>query len=82
MDTILNLLITNSIVGITVAVVFSIVPILYVVAFFQGREVTFWPPKIGAKPSTVSIEASKNIQNENNSIVFLGGYSRKVINKS
>lgn len=34
-------------VGITITIVSAI---LFVVAFFQGREVSFWPPKIGPRP--------------------------------
>ncbi|MCI5125269.1 MAG: hypothetical protein D3925_12540 [Candidatus Electrothrix sp. AR5] len=30
-------------------VLFLIVVVLYIIAFVQGREVSFWPPKIGAK---------------------------------
>lgn len=30
--------------------VFICVVIIYVIAFLQGREISFWPPQIGAKP--------------------------------
>lgn len=33
--------------GLLVASIISI----YVIAFFQGREISFWPPKIGARPT-------------------------------
>lgn len=34
----------------TFAIVILAAIIIYLVAFFQGRELSFWPPKIGSKP--------------------------------
>ncbi len=31
---------------------------IYLVAFFQGREISFWPPKIGPKPESLHGKAS------------------------
>lgn len=33
--------------------------IVYLISFFQGREISFWPPKIGKKDSVKKIEAQK-----------------------
>ena len=42
----------SAIVFITVITVLVVtIVIIYAVAFFQGREVSFWPPKIGEKPA-------------------------------
>ncbi len=35
---------------ITIGLIVSVVIIIYVVSFIQGRELSFWPPKIGPKP--------------------------------
>jgi hypothetical protein len=47
----------NPIATISLIVAFSIlvisITIIYLVAFFQGRAISFWPPKIGAKPDKV-----------------------------
>lgn len=40
----------NSVATGALIVVFGIVVFIYLFAFFQGREISFWPPKIGAKP--------------------------------
>jgi len=54
MDEFFKWLSANSIAGMVVVIAFGLLVIaatvMYVVAFFQGREVTFWPPKIGPKP--------------------------------
>jgi len=34
--------------------------LIYVVAFFQGREISFWPPKIGARRDKLKEEPSKS----------------------
>ncbi len=49
MDTVVNLLSSNWYFAGVVVTVLLIVVVIYLVAFFQGREVSFWPPKIGAK---------------------------------
>ena len=42
---------------------FAILVLIYIVAFLQGREISFWPPKIGAKPGKLKSEKStKNIE--------------------
>lgn len=38
-------------VGSFVALLLLTIAVIYVVAFIQGREVSFWPPKIGPGPS-------------------------------
>jgi len=44
---------SNPLAGLITLITFSIivisVVIIYLVAFFQGREISFWPPKIGVK---------------------------------
>ena len=44
---------TTTIIAISLVVV-SVV-LMFVVAFFQGREITFWPPKIGSKSETKDV---------------------------
>lgn len=54
---------TNILIWSFVILVIS-VAIIYLVAFFQGREISFWPPKIGQKPgSKNSILTAKEPQN-------------------
>ncbi len=36
--------------------------LIYVIAFFQGREVTFWPPKIGEKPDKLLQQVSDDVK--------------------
>lgn len=38
------------IVGGVLVVASAITIVIYLIAFFQGREISFWPPKIGASP--------------------------------
>jgi hypothetical protein len=48
-----NPVVANVLIVALGAVVLSVV-LIYLVAFFQGREVSFWPPKLGKKPVTLS----------------------------
>ena len=41
-----------NIAGSLIVVGISIVFVIYIVAFVQGREISLWPPKIGEKPKT------------------------------
>ncbi len=36
---------------VTICLLIFGIALAYAVAFFQGREISFWPPKIGAKPA-------------------------------
>ncbi len=61
--------------GITILLV--AITLIYLVAFFQGREISFWPPKIGPQSaSTKSIQeksgSSENIGNQKE-LIFLKG---------
>ena len=55
MDEFLKWLSTNTIVATAVTVSLSFflasATLVYLVAFFQGREISFWPPKIGERPT-------------------------------
>lgn len=55
MNAFLQWLSTNDILAITVIVTINIilisVALIYLVAFFQGRKISFWPPTIGEKNS-------------------------------
>lgn len=55
MDEILKFLSANStamnVFLILVSLFVVTIILMYVIAFFQGREITFWPPKIGEKPT-------------------------------
>ena len=47
-----------------VGFVLLLIVTMYVVSFLQGREISFWPPKIGAKPNivvTVQNQSTKTI---------------------
>lgn len=56
MDTFLELLSSNHLLTTTLVLSFGIIVtalvIMYLFAFFQGRSISFWPPKIGEKPIT------------------------------
>ncbi len=53
MDGVIQFLAQNSrlvtLVTVAVSIIVIAVPMMFIVAFFQGREITIWPPKIGAK---------------------------------
>lgn len=49
----------NPIVLILLAVIVAAVVLMYLVAFLQGREVSFWPPKIGSKTNTSDVDFGK-----------------------
>jgi len=55
---------------ITICAVVIIVALMYIIAFLQGREITFWPPKIGSKA-----ESPKDIQTSD--ITALGALKMK-----
>lgn len=38
--------------------------ILYTVAFFQGRAISFWPPSIGERPQSTTSKTTENAKNE------------------
>jgi hypothetical protein len=42
----------------TVGIIVLVVSILYIVAFFQGRDISFWPPSIGQKTNSYSKSSS------------------------
>lgn len=48
--TIFDFLNSNLSVFTALLILVLVVAILYLVAFLQGRSISFWPPKIGAKP--------------------------------
>lgn len=54
---------TSAMVFLTIMVIAIIVVILiYLIAFFQpGREISFWPPKIGEKPNGKSTENKQSV---------------------
>ena len=60
-----NWLSTNPIATITLIILFGIVitstTLIYVVAFIQGREIVFWPPKIGERHNK---SHTKNLEKE------------------
>ena len=50
--------------GVLVALL-GVLVLMYVVAFFQGREISFWPPKIGQRPhNTEAQEANASHEAE------------------
>jgi len=59
-----NNLATNILIGAFGLVVFSLV-LIYLIAFFQGRSIQFWPPKIGEKPDKKkSVEKTEDADRE------------------
>lgn len=58
MDSLIQWLLSNHISSTILLILVSVILILiisiYLMAFFQGREISFWPPKIGEKPQTSS----------------------------
>jgi eukaryotic-like serine/threonine-protein kinase len=58
-------------------VILGALALMYVVAFLQGREVSFWPPKIGARPvntttGTVTHQSDEAAPGDTNPIVGKG----------
>ncbi len=41
---------------LTFSILIISIPLIYLVAFFQGRAIYFWPPKIGERPSRSDVE--------------------------
>ncbi len=52
MDTFFIWLSTNPTATVFVGVLVATLALLFLFAFFQGREIAFWPPKIGPRPLT------------------------------
>jgi hypothetical protein len=50
---------------IVLVVIAASVVLIYLVAFFQGREISLWPPKIGPKPAT----SAKKVNPENSGLI-------------
>src|SRR5262245_45692501 len=44
---------------IAISVVVIVVAFMFVTAFLQGREITFWPPKIGPKAESTDVSLSR-----------------------
>jgi len=59
-----NPIATNTLI-IAFGVLVSSLVLIYTVAFFQGRSVSFWPPKIGEKPPREKNNRGKNSNSEN-----------------
>jgi hypothetical protein len=54
---------TSSIFFIVIVGIISLgIPLLFVIAFFQGREITIWPPKIGERPNKLLLQVSKDVK--------------------
>jgi hypothetical protein len=41
---------SNPIATIFLLITFGLAVVIYVLAFLEGREITFWPPKVSSKP--------------------------------
>ncbi|MBD3305452.1 hypothetical protein GF339_03665 [candidate division KSB3 bacterium] len=58
---------TSSIIIVISFAVCSVI-LIYLIAFFQGREVSFWPPKIGKRPAKlIDTPHSSSMSNKRNS---------------
>ncbi len=63
--------IATTIFVISFAVLVGALVATYSVAFYQGREISFWPPKIGTKPEKVKPPATKNENKPSSDIEIL-----------
>lgn len=79
-ETILEIMDLYPVIIYTVLIIILIFILICLIAFFQGREIAFWPPKIGPKPTGIRIEASEiplpKEEEHQESILYLGGYTR------
>ena len=76
MSELLTWLSTNPIAFLTIFGVILLISVIFIIAFFQGREISFWPPKIGAKPvrKTITVEP---VSIESSALSFMkDGYPR------
>lgn len=68
MDNFINWLLGNSFLSTFLLILIGATPIIiiliYLFAFFQGRDISFWPPKIGGKPHS-QILPQKHINPDN-----------------
>ena len=75
MDTFLNFLTTNpsflTAIIATIAVLVLFFVVIYLVAFLQGREISFYPAKIGAKPDKAQVSRKADGKVSGNSPIFL-----------
>ncbi len=61
---------SNPTATITLTLAFGIFVLIYLIAFFQGREISIWPPRIGPKPvmntgmAAILKSQSSNLPNE------------------
>jgi hypothetical protein len=70
MDTILTWLsanpaITTALLDVAIGLILVII-FIYVIAFFQGREISFWPPRIGEKQDKKKKSSSNNAEPSRN----------------
>jgi hypothetical protein len=54
-----NILATN-----IVLILMMVVALIYLIAFIQGRPISFWPPRIGARPSYSNNSSTPNRETE------------------
>ena len=75
MDTFLNFLTTNpsflTAIIATIAVLVLFFVVIYLVAFLQGREISFYPAKIGVKPDKAQVSRKADGKVAGNSPIFL-----------
>jgi len=57
MDDIIKWLIGGSLSATIVISLTGVLIVIYIIAFIQGREISFWPPKIGEKPKSKELES-------------------------
>ncbi len=77
----ISIILNNNLVLFAVISLFAIVIIavvtIYMVAFFQGRSISFWPPEIGNKPQTTNYPDSDNFRADAGLIVSRPDYYEK-----
>lgn len=65
MNDFFQLLASNQVASNVISIVFVVVALsvtlIYVVAFFQGRDVSFWPPNVGKRPDNPATSSSPSI---------------------
>lgn len=73
MDSFFAWLSSNPVAATTLIVAFGVLissaTLIYLVAFLQGREVSFWPPKIGIKPDKTKQESDKSKSEKTTSLL-------------
>jgi ribosomal protein S27E len=69
MDQFIELL-KNEFILIPLCAIAIFILLIVLVAFIQGREVSFWPPKIGAKPQSPKSEVGQSSTKSKKNVIY------------